>query len=321
LKRLPSKEKKLHGMRRNLICNEGFSDKSEACSSSEDETNESEDEGKCSRRKNRRAKTKSSQDWMDRTRAVIVESPDTHFNTSGDIPLKVLAEISVQKRRAENESILEKTCTRKGDQTMVGSKSFHKSLNTLEEEDSGIADILGTTLKKSDRDFTIAMGDMSFMDQSCKRKRGLNLYKGTDAPLVNLPSLENSLVDSSGNITQLLNFKDSFLSPCVGSDKNSRNREKADSCSNPSLTPLSRFNRNQKGEETLEKKKGVDFPVKDRHFIEREEIAEDIKLQEMSKANSIGTKSGAERLSFGKSLWETIDAYFISPVKMIFERK
>lgn len=321
LKRLPSREKKPHRMQRNFSCDEGLSvlsfDKNEISSSSEDENNESENEEKCSRRKNRRAKAKSSRDWLDRTRNVLVESPDTHFNTSGDIPLRVLTEVSVKKRKRDNESLLEKTCTRKRDQTMVVGKSYQEALDTLEEEEGQVADILGTTLKKSDRNCTTAMDNVSVVDQSCKRKRGLNLYKGTDAPLINLPSLDNSLVDPSSNVTQQLNFKDSFLSPCVGSDKEFRNGKKLDLYT--SFTPLSRFNRSQKGGEMHEKKKRVDFPVKDRHFIEREEIAEDIKLQEMSKADSSGTKSGSQRLSFGKSLWETLDTYFISPVKMIFE--
>ncbi|XP_061196889.1 uncharacterized protein LOC133205161 [Saccostrea echinata] len=254
------------------------------------------------KRKRTKRKPESNGDWLDRTRFVVVQSPETHLNTSGDIPLNVLTEMSAKKRIRENDSsLLEKTYAGKGDKSVQMGKSFHTTLNIVEEEDGQVADILGTALKKSKKSCNTTV-NVSVLEQSCRHKKGLNLYKGTDAPLLNLPSLESSLIDPPSDVTQHLNFKDSFPSPQVGLELKGQ-RENV----NASLIPLSRFN-------------SVDFPVKDRHLIEREEIAEDIKLQEMSKPDS-DKKSGVGRLSFGKNLWETLDTYFISPVKSIFEGK
>ncbi|XP_062617260.1 uncharacterized protein LOC134278971 [Saccostrea cucullata] len=286
-------------------------------SNSEDDHSNSDkgSENDPSRKRRKRAKRKpeSKGDWLNETRFIVVQSPETRLNTSGDIPLNVLTEMSAKKRNRGNESVLEKTYTGKGDKSVHMGKSFHTTLNVVEEEDGQVADIMGTAMKKPKKSINTTV-NVSVLEQSCRQKKGLNLYKGTDAPLLNLPSLESSLVDPPNDVTQQLNFKDSFLSPQV--DLGLKDQRKN---MNSSFTPLSRFNRIN--EEDASRNKSVNFPVKDRHLIEREEIAEDIKLQEMSKPDSGNKKSGAGRLSFGKNLWETLDTYFISPVKSIFEGK
>lgn len=299
-------------------------DPDETSSASDNEENESEEdsEEECHKQKKRKAvkKCQSGGDWADKTR-IVVQSPDTRLNTSGDIPLNVLTKMSANKRRKENESILlDKTCTKKVDLTMQGGKSFHATVDMIEEEeDVQVADILGTSSRKSKKKHATDKDNVAVLEQSSRRKKGLNLYKVADTPLMNLPSLENSLNESSSNLTQQLNFKDTFLSPCVKSSVESKEGRKT---AHNTLTPLSRFNSSEsKNGANGGNKKSINFPVKDRHLIEREEIAEDIKLQEMSKADSSLRKSKTERLSFGKSLWETLDTYFISPVKMMFDGK
>lgn len=328
LKSLPSRRKKLLVKRRPNPCEKVVPvvscDPDETSSSSDNEENESEEdsEEECHKQKKRKAvkKCQSGGDWADKTR-IVVQSPDTRLNTSGDIPLTVLTKMSANKRRKENESILlDKTCTKKVDLTMQGGKSFHATVDMIEEEeDVQVADILGTSSRKSKKKHATDKDNVAVLEQSSRRKKGLNLYKVADTPLMNLPSLENSLNESSSNLTQQLNFKDTFLSPCVKSSVESKEGRKT---AHNTLTPLSRFNSSEsKNGANGGNKKSINFPVKDRHLIEREEIAEDIKLQEMSKADSSLRKSKTERLSFGKSLWETLDTYFISPAKMMFDGK
>lgn len=328
LKSLPSRRKKLLVKRRPNSCEKVVPvmscDQDETSSSSENEEDESEEQSEeeyhQSKKRKAAKKCQSGGDWADKTK-IVVESPDTRLNTSGDIPLNVLTKMSANKRRKENESILlDKTCTKKVDLTMQGGKSFHATVDIIEEEDDvQVADILGTSSKKSKKKHATDKDNVSVLEQSSRRKRCLNLYKVADTPLMNLPSLENSLNEPSSNLTQQLNFKHTFLSPGGESSVESKEGWKN---AHSSLTPLSRFNRSEpeKGANGRNKR-SVNFPVKDRHLIEREEIAEDIKLQEMSKADSSLRSSKTERLSFGKSLWETLDTYFISPVKMMFDGK
>ena len=317
LKRLPSRRKRTIKHQRlpskevtvELSCDQDVT----SSSSSENEESNSEDEVRSKQKKKKMAcKSQFAGDWMDKTQ-IVVNSPDTHLNTSGDIPLNVLAQMSANKRKRQNESILlNKTSTRRADLTMQAGKSFHATLDTVEEKD--VQDILGTSVKKSKTKHSAAdTTNMSVLEQSCKEKRGLKLYKVTNEPMMNLPSVENSLNNSPPNVTQQLNFKDTFLSPSTVSKEESN-------VVDSSLTPLRRFDRNEHEEGTNKKSKGINFPVKDRHLTEREEIAEDIKLQEMSKADDSHKNSGT-RLSFGKSLWETLDTYFISPVKTLFDGK
>ncbi|KAK6177680.1 hypothetical protein SNE40_015733 [Patella caerulea] len=56
---------------------------------------------------------------------------------------------------------------------------------------------------------------------------------------------------------------------------------------------------------------------KDRHFIEKEELAEDMKLQQLAKSSPSGNKNLKRRSS---GIWNIVET-FISPVKNVFSRK